>query len=506
VQVTGKATARPTRVVCAAALVALAGACSKKSDHWDKNPTRRKSDAGLVGTSATATSSRRAAGPPGSLRFIAIGGGPTPENTEISLEQDIELVAETLPKPGSVLFAGGTGSLAVREMDPEQRGDSVLVALGELWSSRAGRRSHYRAVRLDAERATLENVEARLTSELAVGSTPILVYIAAHGDQGATARDDAVALWGGEALNVARFAELTEKTSRPLRLVATSCFSGGFAELVFARADERLGPAKGIRCGLFAGTWDRETSGCDANPDRRSQESYGVHFTQALAGKDRAGHPLPAEDVDFDHDGRIGLLDAHTRARIAAASLDVPTTTSERWVRAVERGSAPIDKKASPEEAAVVAVLGAALSLSDEQAVERRWADLGKRLDDLNRELDDADADLASKESALVARLLEKWPVLNDAFHPDFAEMFRRNRNSIREVLERSGEARARDDARQKADGIDAQIADIEVDEARVLRLRRAYETLHKASALLRRGGPAADRYRALLQCERSAP
>jgi hypothetical protein len=440
------------------------------------------------------------------LRFVAVGGGPTPESTEISLEQDIDLVERTLPAPGAVLFAGGTGSVVVREMDAEQRGDTVLVELGELWNARPGRRSHYRPVHLDAGHAVLEKVESALSRELGAGALPLLLYIAAHGDQGATPRDNSVALWGGQALTVTRLAELTEKTQRPLRMVVTSCFSGGFAELVFARADEHAGPSPTVRCGVFAGTWDRETSGCDANPDRRAQESYGVHFIQALAGHDRAGHPLPPGDVDFDRDGKVTLLEAHTRARIAAASLDVPTTTSERWVRAVEKGSAPIDKKLLPEDAAVVEGLGAALDLRTEEAVERRWTELDRRLDDLSRELDDADAEVATKDSALTSRLLEQWPVLNDAFHPDFAETFRRNRARIADILERSEESKARLAAREKADGIDAQMADLEVDEARVLRLRRAYETMHRASALLRHAGPAAERYRALLACERTPP
>ena len=105
--------------------------------------------------------------------------------------------------------------------------------------------------------------------------------------------------------------------------------------VAFETADESRGPSHTPRCGLFAGTWDRETSGCDANPDRRAQESYGLHFLHALAGKDRSGNALEPKRIDFDHDGKIGLLEAHARARIAAMSLDVPTTTSERFLRSV---------------------------------------------------------------------------------------------------------------------------------------------------------------------------
>ncbi len=430
---------------------------------------------------------RKVTGPP---RFIAVGGGATPESTEVSLEQDIDLVERTFPGPGVVLFAGGAGSLSVRELDPSPHGDTLLVALGELFHPRVGRRSRYRAVSLDAERASLDGVEEQLSASLSEGSLPLLLYIAAHGDQGDAPRDNSVALWGGRPLTVARLAQLDEKHARPLRLVVTSCFSGGFAELAFAHADEHAGPSLTPRCGLFAGTWDRETSGCDANPDRRAQESYGLHFIHALEHADRAGQRLDPKLVDFDGDGKVGLLEAHTRARIAALSLDVPTSTSDRWLRSVERGGAPIDRKLLPEEAAVVDQLGAALGLRDEAAVEKHARELDARLSDLSESI----------------RLLERWPLLDDAFHPDFAEALRQHRSAIREVLDRSPEAAARATARAKVDGMDTTLADLEVEEARLLRLQRAYETLHKASALMRRGGSAARYYATLLACERAVP
>src|SRR4029077_2773259 len=101
------------------------------------------------------------------------------------------------------------------------------------------------------------------------------------------------------------------------------------------------GPAGSVRCGLFASTWDREASGCDPDPDRREQESYPLHFLHALRAEDRDGHPLNRDDLDLDHDGTISLLEAHTRARIMDASIDVPTTTSERWLRGVAPASGP---------------------------------------------------------------------------------------------------------------------------------------------------------------------
>jgi hypothetical protein len=405
------------------------------------------------------------------------------------------------------LFAGGSSSRSVRELDPIAKGDPVLTALGDLFSPRAGRQSRYRQPSFVAERATSSNVQARLGAALAEGGAPLVVYIAAHGDQGADAKSNSVALWGGGGLTVTRLAEIHEQHQRPLRLIATSCFSGGFAELAFNHADESAAqPARVPRCGLFAGPADRETSGCDPNPNRRAQESYGLHVVHALSGTRKDGTPLGPGTADYDHDGKVGLLDAHTWARIEAVSFDMPTTTSERWLRRVEPGSAPIDPAILPEDVAVVSRLGAALGLSDEGAVEKRWRELDDELRALDESIQQADELLSSRIAEQATLVLEHWPVLDDPYHPDFERTFRENRTAIESLLGSSREARERGEADRRSRVLYEQLDRVSVAEARVLRLWRAYETLHKAAALSRRGGAAARYYFSLLACERSAP
>ena len=316
-----------------------------------------------------------------------------------------------------------------------------------------------------------------------------------------------MALWGGGSLSVAELAELHERHRRPLRLVATSCYSGGFAELAFARADASSARPSSIpRCGLFAGTSDRETSGCDPNPNRRQQESYGLHFVHALSGTRKDGSPLPSSALDYDHDGKIGLLDAHTWATIEAVSFDVPTTTSERWLRNAESGIATIDKTLLPEHVAVVEQLGLKLGLTSELVVETRWAELDRKIDELDASLDTAEHDLALCEVEQSTLLLSQWPVLDDPFHPDFQQTLNQNRLAIGKVLASSAETRARTAAKARVESLYEKLARLVVEEARVFRVRRAYETLHKATALMKKGGAAAKYYASLLACERGAP
>lgn len=446
--------------------------------------------------------------PAGPLHYLAIGGGATPESTEVSLEQDLGLAAEVLPKPGLVLFGGGPDALSVRVLDSNLSvsGDAVLVRLGDLFQPRSGRQSRYRKSRLTAQRASWDDVEQRLESALSVGRDPLTLFIAAHGEQGSEPRENSIPLWGGEALTVERLSNIHEAHPRPMRVIVAACFAGGFAELAFDHADEHRGITRAPRCGLFAGPWDRETSGCDPNPDRRTHESYSLHLLQALKGRGRDGHAIDMKSLDVDHDGKVSLLEAHTFARIAAVSIDVPTTTSERFLRAVQTKESAPDHKLLPEEWAVVDRLGHALELGTEAAAKTRWHELDERLETMQKGLDNAEQELSRRSSALSAALLAKWPVLDDPYHPDFARTLSRDRDAIRHVLDESEEARAYNRALQQLDALDDEFWGLTVQEARVLRLLRSYETLGMATALRNRDKRSWSDYSTLLQCERGAP
>ena len=442
----------------------------------------------------------------GEPRYIVVGGGSTPEYTEVSLEQDTQLAMQVLPGPGLTLFAGGQGSASVRLLAPSAREESLLSKLGAIFDPRNARDSRYRTTDLNAQPATLSNFETSLALASASSKQPLLVYIATHGLQGNEPRDNFVELWSGESLNVAQLDELTASAKRPVRFVIASCYSGGFAELAFAHADPQRGATPLPRCGLFAGTWDRQTSGCDPNPDRRVQEGYSLHLLHALRGEDRAGKTLPRAQLDLDGDGKISLLEAHTRARIASHSIDVPTTTSERYLREVVKTPAPPQWKLLPEDAAVVKQLGAKLGLGDAAAVEQRYLELTSKLDALQPELDAGDEELDRARSQLGAELLARWPVLSDAYHDEFASTLQRDAAAIGGVLRSSRHAQRYNEARSEAEAISARANTLDAQEAVVLRLVRAYETAGLAAALAARGGDQYARYQTLLACERGVP
>lgn len=443
------------------------------------------------------------------LHWLAAASGSVPDMNQVQIEQDIALAASVFGEQGRVLFGAGRHAPVVqvlnpRAPDPKQR---LMLMLGEFFSPRAGRDAAYRkpAVGTD-EPATADTVLATLRDALAEPGDPLLLYIAGHGDMGQTPRDNRVMLWGPSQITVAALGDVLDDAQRPVHLVATTCFSGGFGELAFHQADASRGAARTERCGLFAAPWDLEATGCDPNPNRASQQGYGLHFLNALRGRDRDGNATPMAELDLDGDGAVSLLEAHTRVRTHSDAGDVPTTTSERWLREVAPERGPMRAVPLPEEDAVVRVL------SDRLGMRGTEVQAHAMLQALDREIEARQQLLnaaSQREDAAyhraAASLLAKWPLLDDPWHPDFAATLQAQAAAIEAHLGESEayahylEIRVVTDAAQQA------VWEKRVEAAPVERLVRALDNRSLAARLQARGGPAWARYQTLLECERSA-
>lgn len=471
-----------------------------------------------VSSTSSGTSAPRgglALDPPARLDWIAFGGASEPASNQVSIEQDLSLAAEVFGHhgPGVALLGGGAGVDGVQLLADAERGDALLTEIGSILDPRAGRDATYRPSRIEgsgpATRAQLvSHLEAALREP---GERPLLVYLAGHGEPGDEPWGSAVASWGGHGLGVQELATILDVVGspRPTRVVTTTCFGGGFAELVYASGDEEAGFASTPRCGLFATSWDREASGCDPNPDRGAQEGYALHFLHALMGQSRDGAPLDVRELDIDGDGDIGLLEAHTRARVHGRSLDIPMTTSEWWLRdatagALETSDDAPSSLATPEEDRVIEALGAVTGRRDVAAVrqelDRLQASLGPRSEGIAARLLEADERLF----ALRIALLERWPVLDDPWHPEFDGTFQSQRPHIERFL---AESRERREWSSATDLAAESSSAMEADELRMtllLRLEQAYRTRSLAGRLQAEGGASWERYQMLLRCERA--
>jgi hypothetical protein len=445
---------------------------------------------------------------PQTLRFLAFGGGSDPASNQISLAQDVGLFRDSMPGPGLVLFASGKGAqLAIDRRAPSQ--DNLGDALARLFGPPGAELTDYTPTDLAIDGpATTEHVVAALERALQGEGEPLLVYGATHGERGSEPADNSLSLWGGWELSVRGLAELLDHTEhpRPTRFVLTACYGGGFADLAFVGASPSRGPRSPDHCGLFAAPWDDEASGCDPSPDRRGQESFAIHFLHALRGEDRERRPLPPE-ADLDGDGQIGLLDAHAWARVASHSFDVPTTTSERYLRSLKlpRG-AKLDPESAPEDAFVARVLGNELGLTDEPSARDKLAELDSILADVSTLAEQARGDADDAFYALRIALVERWPLLAHPWEERSLALVKSEERAISALLRDSDLAHSYAALQRELDELLGQEDTVRITRARVLRLVRAQETLRLASAAKHKGGADYRHFQALRSCERYTP
>lgn len=446
-------------------------------------------------------------------RWIAFVGGAEPASTQVSLAQDAELVRTILGDGGALFFGGGSGTFVqVRDggyqsagaaADDRHPASSLRQRLADLFDPRD------RAVRYvpgpRADGPATPAVFFAAFDALRGSDDPWTFVLAGHGEGGETPLDSVFHLWGGEMLAVSDLAEELDALARPTRLVVTSCFGGGFAEVMFTAGSSERGVAEPLRCGVFATSFDREASGCDPDPRRAAQESYAIHFWHALRGEDRAGNPLA---VELDDDGTIGLLEAHTQARIASRSLDVPTTTSERFLAhtadLLELPDVPPDPEL-PElraEARVVRELGAALDAQNEAEARRRLERAEHVLENEEVALSEVEARADDAFYALRIRVLERLPIADDPWHPDLDAALLADRDGLLALLTQSPEGIEHAAATEALEAAQARVDEARVESAVRWRLLQAWEAIALASALRAHGGPSWETFRELRACE----
>ena len=264
---------------------------------------------------------------------------------------------------------------------------------------------------------------------------------------------------------------------------------------------------KTARCGLFAAPWDLESAGCDPDPDRRRHHGYGAYFLPALRHVGRDGHRLAGGAIDFDGDGRVSLLEAHSRVRIASPTADVPTSTSERWLRHAAPLSGPASAVELPEDDAVIAALAKRLAIDDPAAVAKdRFEAAEKAAKAANHVVATERAAEDVAYHALKAAMLSRWPILDDPWHPHFAALVRSQRGEIMAFMKRSGLWRLWKHRVIATDQAAAKRVAVRTRRAVIERLHRAVETRALAGRLTARGGEPWLYWRQLLRCERFVP
>lgn len=383
--------------------------------------------------------------------WVIIGAVSGPSMNQLSIEEELAAVEELLGADrGILLYAGGPRSRGVLAKNsppsaphpsapspgPAARAPraALLERLAPLLGATTLADSHFRPLSVSPhEAATRARILEALTRALRASGDRLVVWLAGHGHEVAEPWDAVVSTWGGARFANADLADLftLEGAVRPLHLIATQCYGGGFADALVDRPD--------LGCGAFAAIWSLPASGCDPAPDA-PRTSYGVHLRRALSGELRT--------PDLDGDGQVGLSEAHVGAVLSLDGIDVPTLSSQyllgRAVGLSEVGEPDPDvDELLPDELleerhlvdSLLARLGVTLHTFDQAYSEasEQWSTL---LEDNTWQRDE----LSQAEGEARGALLARWPELEDPWRPDFSRTLEREGEAILRFLDESPE------------------------------------------------------------------
>ena len=388
---------------------------------------------------------------PAADHFLTIGGGYSPSGNQVSLEKNVtffrQVLADLYPADRvaaprhDVLFSDGDApGRDVQYADPAwdvPRARRLLARLADEEDDLGYRyRSHQLpGVRGPASRAELDRWFAEVGASLVSGDRLVL-YATGHGDDGDEYRNNVLNLWNGEAVTVRELAALLDELPAGVAVVVVmvQCYSGGFADLMFAGGDRDNGHAANVRCGFFATLPDRIAAGCTPDVYEENYRDYSTSFFAAVRGTTRTAAAAEAAARDFDADGTVSMSEAHAYALLTNESVDIPLKTSDRFLRLysdpgagggrlvrAEDMLARLNVLASPADRAVIDGLSAQLKLGGQyrfkeakdlaDALQLQHADVERQERELRDAYDDA-------REAITDALEVRWPELHNRWDP----------------------------------------------------------------------------------------
>lgn len=309
-------------------------------------PSRRRRRFSLFGAPAIAfallAGGARADSPP-AIHALLVGGGPDKENNTAQIEEHLRFVTSLVPASTGriVLFADGKATshdLSYTDsahLTPGQRALDILLPNDDL-GAKVLTRAPVIGVPLDGPSRiySITFAFARLALMSYKTGPPILLYFAGHGSVAQDKdKNSLYDLWGNEYLDPPTLLREidTLPAGVPVTLVMAQCFSGGFGNVLFKRANSDLSLDSHPIIGFFAAENDREAAGCGTDTDSPLYQDFSSYFFGALSGRDKLGHRI--DGADYDGDGKVSCYEAYCYALIHDESIDTPVCTSLVFLR-----------------------------------------------------------------------------------------------------------------------------------------------------------------------------
>jgi hypothetical protein len=312
--------------------------------------------------------------------FLTIGGGYSPEGNQASIERNVLFSQKLLREQNvpaarqTVFFADGNApekDVQAKDVDALPKANRLMA---EFFGSERDLGLHYRNHEVPGVRGATSNENIRswfrdVGKSLTSGDR-LIVYVTAHGERSDDRRnpyETSIMLWNDEKLTVSEFVRLLDSLPEGVSVVAVmvQCYTGGFARIIYDKADPDKGLATQSRCGFFATVHDREAAGCTPDVDETTYVEYSTYFWEGLGGRSRTGETIVRPD--YDGDGKTSLAEAHAYTVLSADTIDLPLTTASEFLSVESRFRDDEHSQLLPDDAAYSDVL--ALASPTERAV-----------------------------------------------------------------------------------------------------------------------------------------
>lgn len=499
--------------------------------------------------------------------FLTIGGGPTPESNQVSLENNVLYFLRTLSQLGRdgeehlILFADGTAPEADLQFQNPDRGPEELHRLlAEIVGPSSGIRFDYRTSEVPgvvgaADPGTIDQTLKDLSQRLK-SDDRLVLYFTGHGgrerpsrsprgrrptaaiadddeksegetpeakeddgsdkdmeedeasDEKQEKKDDKsdsesksndrrsnrpsftgnhIHLWDHKTMTVKSWTEKLDQLPRDMPVVAVmvQCYSGGFGNLIFRGGDPKNGMSDHPRCGFFSTVPDRVAAGCTPNINQAEYREYSSYFWEALSGTTRTGEVTLAPD--FDNDGRTSLLEAHAYTALNADTIDIPTRTSDFFLREYSTTDgkkdlvtihSPIDvllATADPCERAVIEGLSQRYDLTGSD----RGKDIEEAIKAKQKEKREVDGKvrkhqqtMGRKRNEIKSTLKERWPEITNPWHPRVTFLLTQEPDQLRSLILEHDAYDELAKAREELDSVEAKQEEYQLDIVKLERLK----------------------------------
>lgn len=494
--------------------------------------------------------------------ILVLGGGGSPSGNQISLESNVKYFRKISNAVGlgnatvSTYFADGKeNGRDIQFFDPNYLVPEINLIMAELFGKTKGLANQYRSNQLKPDgSSSIANIDQWFNQrKKSTFSGKNLIYFTGHGGKGdnKTPHNTTAYLWSNNRLKVN---ELVKKLDQlPIKqstlLVMVQCYSGGFANVIFENGDPSKGVSKHSRAGFFSTTQTRVAAGCTPDIREENYQEYSTSFWEALSGFSRMGKKI--SQPDYNEDGTISLMEAHSYVCINSNTIDIPIKTSDILLRKFlpnqfstkptrNKVSELIDKylpkvfkkdsngtnteeinllesfsksilseRANPEEKAVLFNLSKILALQEDfpgKEIKSIQEDLKKEKEAVLKEKKKATEQKNKYTNELRKKLISRYPECSNPFHPTTTLLLSTHqKKGVINLVNEKELWKKLVEEKEIIKGHESKRFLIEKKEVKIMRLRRCIENIILAHTLTEYGSEIQKKqYNALLKLERS--